>query len=29
MQIGKWLVPPVLAPVFLVLLALVYGWLRA
>lgn len=29
MQIGKWLVPPVLVPVFLVLLALVYGWLRA
>jgi hypothetical protein len=28
MQIGKWLVPPVLVPFFLAVLALAYGWLR-
>jgi hypothetical protein len=29
MQIGKWLVPPVLVPLFLVVVAAVYGWLRS
>jgi hypothetical protein len=28
MQISKWLVPPVLAPHFLAVLAIAYGWLR-
>jgi hypothetical protein len=28
MQISKWLVPPVLVPLFLAVLALAYGWLR-
>jgi hypothetical protein len=28
MRIDKWLVPPVLVPLFLVVLALGYGWLR-
>jgi hypothetical protein len=26
--ISDWMVPPVLVPLFLVALALVYGWLR-
>jgi hypothetical protein len=28
MQMNKWLVPPVLVPLFLAVLALLYGWLR-
>jgi hypothetical protein len=26
--IGDWMVPPVLVPLFLAVLALAYGWLR-
>ena len=29
MQTGKWLVPPVLVPFLLTVLAAVYGWLRS
>jgi hypothetical protein len=29
MQIHRWLVPPVLVPLFFAVLALAYGWLRA
>jgi len=29
MQIAKWLVPPVLVPLFLAVVAAVYGWLRS
>lgn len=28
MQISKWMVPPVLVPIFLAALAILYGWLR-
>jgi hypothetical protein len=27
-SIGDWMVPPVLVPLFLAVLALAYGWLR-
>jgi hypothetical protein len=28
MEFSKWLVPPVLVPLFFAVLALAYGWLR-